>query len=520
MNLTKKILSELNKIEKEWNSGIDVYDLQPLIDDLISSNDKDVIVGMFEYVVNRLTEGKIKVDEYSSLTQEIINIIEIVKSDLNNDEFATVLIKKAADLAISHNDYYLIIKNIINSLEDPNLEEGLSETELEELEEDFGRLYNIAYEEIDEKWIKEIIINFLEKIKLDENNQEWRGLAYCGIYAVSSKGLNDSNFSDSIFSVCLDKVKSISQKISNDTLNWERAYRPFIAFGLFIINNKNDYKWSKEIYKLGIDIAIKDPEVDSDEIENEIFSMIDFYGDDDNLKEFDREWIDGLRKINKPDMGQPSKILFSGSYYNYYREFMSLNEIKMEIGAAIDNDVDLEEYILDGFFTCDYGVDRYFDDSRFVIGSYRGGIVILEDSNSNIITRFDSRSFKTKKENDLKVEIKEKVNNFKLELFDSYLGKWNKYSLDKFISKKKPFDKSLITFVVHEELNSGLYEEISKVMYNGNELENYDEIRDARGKSTEFDICYIYKDKDGKIIEEYLNPNDNEELLNFISKIK
>ena len=159
-----------------------------------------------------------------------------------------------------------------------------------------------------------------------------------------------------------------------------------------IHKNYNNEK-VKEIYKLAIKVANDDPDTDANKIENEIFSVIDFYGDYDNLKEFDRKWIDELRKKNKPDMGLPRKFFFKGYFFDYFEEFMSSNELWEEAEKAVENEIDLEEYILDGFFECEYEVERYFEQSRFVVG-YRGGLVILEDSNNNIVTRFNSRDFK------------------------------------------------------------------------------------------------------------------------------
>ena len=350
---------------------------------------------------------------------------------------------------------------------------------------------------------KSILHKLINKLKQINNDNDYELLAECLILA-DSENLDISN---DIFKLCLDNAFLRSQKILDNELSWESPYKPYIELGLFLIHKNYNNEKVKEIYKLAIKVANDDPDTDANKIENEIFSVIDFYGDYDNLKEFDREWIDGLRKKNKPDMGLPRKIFFKGYFFDYFEEFMSSNELREEVEKALENEIDLEEYLLDGFFECEYEVERYFEQSRFVVG-YRGGLVILEDSNNNIITRFNSRDFDIKR---VKSHLELNRESFRVEVVDSYIGDWIKYDLGKFVSDKKSFDKSLLTFeTIYED-----EDQIVRVLYDGHELEDYDEVKDARGKSTYLNITCL--DENNNI---FGLSNDPQELLNFISNIK
>jgi hypothetical protein len=244
-----------------------------------------------------------------------------------------------------------------------------------------------------------------------------------------------------------------------------------------------------------IDIIEKDPYY-KDDIDKYIYQLID---------DIDKDWASELRQTyNKVEVSLPDKIKFTGLFYDYAELLLSLDELKEELKNAIKHNVSLSEFILDGFSGCEYGIERSFDDTFFC--SAATGQLILEDSRENIITTFQVEDIKTLTVEDSPLN---NLDTFKITIEDAYGGDWRKYSLGDSISKNSSFDQSLLTFSISDDGDGS----IMKIIYDGTELEDYEDVTDARGKSTMLDLEYLDKNGNSKSFDPDMDTKELAELI-------
>jgi hypothetical protein len=195
---------------------------------------------------------------------------------------------------------------------------------------------------------------------------------------------------------------------------------------------------------------------------------------------------------NKGELGPANKIKLRGLFYDYAELFFTLDELKEELENAIKYEVPLSDFILDGFFGCEYEIERYYDDTFFCTGS--SGDLVIEDSAGNIITSLQVEDIKTSKVED---EPSDNSDIFRITIEDGYRGDWRKYSLTDAISSESSFDQSLLSFSIMDDGDGSLI----KITYDGIELEDYEDVIDARGKSTIIDLEYFDKDGNSKFLD-------------------
>ncbi len=201
---------------------------------------------------------------------------------------------------------------------------------------------------------------------------------------------------------------------------------------------------------------------------------------------------EGKRLANKGELGPANKIKLRGLFYDYAELFFTLDELKEELENAIKYEVPLSDFILDGFFGCEYEIERYYDDTFFCTGS--SGDLVIEDSAGNIITSLQVEDIKTSKVED---EPSDNSDIFRITIEDGYRGDWRKYSLTDAISSESSFDQSLLSFSIMDDGDGSLI----KITYDGIELEDYEDVIDARGKSTIIDLEYFDKDGNSKFLD-------------------
>ena len=97
-------------------------------------------------------------------------------------------------------------------------------------------------------------------------------------------------------------------------------------------------------------------------------------------------------------------------------------------------------------------------------------------------------------------------NVFKINVTETYKGDWRRYRLENVMDEK--FDPSLLSFTVEDDEN------LSDIYYNSIKLENFEDIFDARGKSSWIDIYYFdvdgnkkELDPDGELEKEFVKNN-------------
>jgi len=447
--------------------------LEKIIDDLINGNpgileaNKSMKQGIFP--------GK-KVSEDYSLSHSLIECADFIGGEygLKDRTWAFKIVEESVKLSDSSVDYY----NVANHV----LEDGF------QVDGESG--YGFIYDNITLDWFKNIIIQFIEKSKVELNKSEgdWFELAFCAQYIGAKNGLNDESWSNEIYKMSFNRAKFQSEN--------ENSIFPLRDLGLHIAKHTKLKEWAKEIVQLSIDIAEKDQYYDKDDIDFYIYQVID---------DIDKDWASELRKVsNKGKIGPPDKIKFRGLFYDYAELLLSLGELKEELKNAIKHKVSLSEFILDGYSGCEYGVERSFDDTFFCTAAT--GNLIIEDPAGNIITSFQVEDTKT-----LKIENKtlNHLDTFKITIKEGFRGDWKKYSLNDAISSESSFDQSLLTFSIMDDGDASLI----KIIYDDIELEDYEDVIDARGKSTIVDLEYIDKNGNSKPF----NPEmDAKELLKLI----
>ena len=103
------------------------------------------------------------------------------------------------------------------------------------------------------------------------------------------------------------------------------------------------------------------------------------------------------------------------------------------------------------------------------------------------------------------------LDTFKITIEDGYRGDWRKYSFGDSISKNSSFDQSLLTFSISDDNDGSLM----KIIYDGTELEDYEDVTDARGKSTMLDLEYIDKNGNSKSFDPDMDTKELVELIKW-----
>jgi hypothetical protein len=201
--------------------------------------------------------------------------------------------------------------------------------------------------------------------------------------------------------------------------------------------------------------------------------------------------LEELKIINEGLPSIPSFIKFVGLYAYYAEEILSKEELKQLINESQKNDVSLSEYILDGFGDCEYGVDRDYDDCSFVIGyAYQ---LFVEDQYK--------RELSSHQEDKIKLTKSDQTDNgklfdcYKINVTETYKGDFCRYKLE--YVKNKKFNPSLLSITVEKD------EYLTDVFYNSVQLEDFEDIRDGRGKGSWIELSYY--DKNGN--EKELDPD-------------
>ena len=446
-----------DSIPKFKNSFDDLLDISRIF---FSIDNKKSSIELLKKIIDDIINENL-VPEYNSVSYSLIECADFIggEYDLKDPTWAFKIVEESVKLSDSSVDYY----NVANHV----LEDGFN------LDGESG--YGFIYDNITLDWFKNIIIQFIEKskVELNESEGDWFELAFCAQYIGAKNGLNDESWSNEIYKMSFNRAKFQSEN--------ENSIFPLRALGLHIAKHTKLKEWAKEIVQLSIDIAEKDPYYNKDSIDSYIYQCVD---------EIDKDWASELRKAsNKGKIGPPDKIKLRGLFYNYAELFFTLDELKEELKNAIKHKVCLSDFILDGYYGCDYGVERYFDDAFFCTSS--AGHLIIEDSEENIISSFQVEDIKT-----LKIENKtlNHLDTFKITIEDAFRGDWRKYSLNDAISSESSFDQSLLTFSIMDDGDASLI----KIIYDDIELEDYEDVIDARGKSTIVDLEYIDKNGNSK----------------------
>ena len=243
--------------------------------------------------------------------------------------------------------------------------------------------------------------------------------------------------------------------------------------------------YDKEMAKSLLEIAMKQAIEDDAETDMEGY----FYYDIEMY--FDAKWAKELRSITSSSTSFPSYIKFVGLYANYTEEILSHDELKQIINKAEENDVSLSEYILDGYGANEYGEEKYYEECAFVIGYSGSSMFYAEDEKYKTISSCKLDDIKT-------IPIKDDNNAglsnvFKINAIETFKGDWRRYELENIMDEK--FDKSLLSFTVKDA------EYLTDIYYNSKRLENFEDIFDARGKSSRIDIYYFDKDGNEKEID-------------------
>ena len=484
VEINNEYVDRMGLNDQKWASQI-LEDLIPKFKDFdhlldisksfFGINNKKSSIELLENIIDGLVKGSILSEDYS-LSYALLNCADFIGSeyDLNDSNWAFEVIEKSIEKCILADDYYQIADHILQS--------------------DWAAEDNcFIHKNFTKDLLKDIISNFIEKSKpsLESSEGDWSELAFCAQYIGAKNGFNDQFWSNKIYKMSFIKAQFQSEK--------QNSIFPLRDLGLHIAEYTELRGWAKEIVQLAINIAEKDPYYDKKDIDFYIYQQIDY---------IDKDWSSDLRKAaTKGKLGPADKILFRGLYYNYAEECFSKDELIEEIKSAIENEVTLSDFIFDGFYGCDFGVDRYPDDTYFCTGA--SGELVIEDSAENIITTLSTEGIKTSKSDKKWSDIyPEKLcDTFRITFEDGFRGEWRKYKLND--AQIKSFDLSLLSFSVLDDGDISLH----KLMYGDVEIEDYDEINDARGKSTLIDLEYFDKDGNCEVLDIDMDPK---ELLKII----